>query len=215
MGEWLVKHTVDYAPEKYNEFYIFDIYDYTNKTYIKFGALEWSVLNDLKFKIIPCDCVLINPKTEELIKCLELPSMCGSAFREGIVIKNWEFVNEYGNQPYAKLLNKDFNEVKGKNKNKVIDASETEQSIVDNYCTYYRVEKICNKIIINNNRERLEMSDVPRVLSTVWYDIITEEMNDILKKYRYPTINFKNLKKLCDETTKKHFISLLQRSNAI
>jgi hypothetical protein len=34
---------------------------------------------------------------------------------------------------------------------------------------------------------------IPRLLHTVYYDVITEEMWEILKQFKNPTINFKLL----------------------
>jgi hypothetical protein len=217
MGEWLVKHSISYGDEYWNNFYIFDIYNRATNTYIPYvlsGIMPdvWNDLMSLQFTLIPCDDVLYNPTKEMLQEYLKSPSMCKSAIREGIVIKNYSFINKYGRTPYAKLLSTHFNEVKTKKQAIQLAPDAIELAIVDKYCTYYRVEKLCNKIKTNDSIE-LEMSHIPRVINTVWYDIITEDMNDILKKFKDPTINFKVLKKLVFEKAKEYYITLLERNN--
>jgi hypothetical protein len=157
---------------------------------------------------------------------LALPSHYGASFREGIVIKNYSFVNKWGRQPYGKLLHETFQEVKSKPKAPV-SPDAIELAIQDQYVTPARVKKIVNKIKMHNalgaihpmaivaydadaDERRLEMKHIPQVINMVWYDIVDEDMNDILKKFKDPTINFKSLKRLVFERTKEHFIKSLQ-----
>ena len=218
-GEWLVKHTVRYAPTAYNRFYVFDIYDSANQRYIGIEShRSWQDLYAMGIDFVPFDDWVENPTTDNLKAWLAATSRYGADFREGIVIKNYDFCNKYGRQPYGKLLNEKFKEVK--TAKKVIEPSEVELAIQVQYVTAARVEKICNKmkdtlgIRGDDGSGRLEMKNIPQVMNTVWYDIITEDMNDILKRLKDPTINFKLLKRLVFDRTKEYYIKSLQEGVA-
>jgi hypothetical protein len=226
-GEWLIKHSVVYAPEFYQQFYVFDIYDSENSRY--FGINDhrcWQDILDVNLTFIAPDDFFVNPTMEDLQRTLKLPSRYGAKFREGIVIKNYNFTNKWGRQPYGKLLHETFQEVKSKPKAPV-SPDAIELAIQDQYVTEARVKKIVNKIKMHNalgaihsaaivaydadaDERRLEMKHIPQVINMVWYDIVSEDMNDILKKFKDPTINFKSLKRLVFERTKEHFIKSLQ-----
>jgi len=90
-----------------------------------------------------------------------------------------------------------------------------ELTIQGQYVTEARVAKICNKISNTGTDDsrfetRLEMKHIPQVINMVWYDIITEDMNDILKRLKDPTINFKLLKRLIFDRAKEYYIKSLQ-----
>lgn len=231
-GEWLIKHSIQYAPTAYNRFYVFDIYDSVNQRYMGIEShRSWQDLYKIGLDFVPFDDRVENPEMINLKAYLALPSRYGAPFREGIVIKNYNFVNKFGRQPYAKLLHETFQEVKSKPK-APISPDAIELAIQVQYVTAARVKKICNKIqILQVDKDvgidwqcepstegilksafakRLEMSDIPRVINMVWYDIITEDMNDILKRLKDPTINFKLLKRLVFDRAKEYFIKSLQ-----
>jgi hypothetical protein len=226
-GEWLIKHSIQYDATAYSQFYVFDIYDSANSRYMAIeGHRSWQDLLELDIKFVPFDYRMVNPLLETLKEALDFPSRYGAKFREGIVIKNYDFVNKFGRQPYGKLLHETFQEVKSKPK-APISPDAIELAIQIQYVTAARVKKIVNKIKMQNalaaihpmiivaydpdaDPWRLEMKDIPQVINMVWYDIITEDMNDILKRLKDPTINFKLLKRLVFERAKEYYIKSLQ-----
>ncbi len=216
-GEWLIKHSIQYNPTAYARFYVFDIYDSVNERYMAIeGHRSWQDLYSIGIDFIPFDDWIENPTMDNLKAQLALPSRYGAPFREGIVIKNYSFVNKWGRQPYGKLLHETFQEVKSKPK-APISPDAIELAIQVQYVTAARVAKICEKIKDEMYHcrgrievERLGMKDIPRVINMVWYDIITEDMNDILKRLKDPTINFKLLKRLVFDRAKEYYIKSLQ-----
>lgn len=208
-GEWLIKHSIQYSPTAYNRFYVFDIYNSKAQRYIGIEShRSWQDLYSMNIDFVPFDTWVENPTMDNLRMHLESPSRYGAPFREGIVIKNYDFCNKFGRQPYAKLLHETFQEVKSKPKAPIgLDAIEL--AIQVQYVTAARVEKIKNKIA-DTQAERPGMKDIPKLINMVWYDIITEEMNDILKRLKDPTINFKLLKRLVFDRAKEYYINSLQ-----
>ena len=208
-GEWLIKHSLQYSATAYSRFYVFDIYDFANQRYIGIEShRSWQDLLNLEIDVIPFDGWINNPTTENLKAFLELPSRYGASFREGIVIKNYDFCNKFGRQPYAKLLHETFKEVKSTPKPPPGEDA-IERAIQVQYVTAARVEKIRNKIA-DTQVERPGMKEIPKLINMVWYDIITEDMNDILKRLKDPTINFKLLKRLVFDRAKEYYIKSLQ-----
>ena len=229
MGEWLVKHTVQYSPDMYGQFYVFDIYDSDSERYMGIEShRSWQDLLTLGIKLVAFDYRIEDPTMQDLMRVLGMPSRYGAKYREGVVIKNYGFLNKFGRQPYGKLLHETFQEVKSKPK-EPISPDAIELAIQVQYVSAARVEKIVNKIKMNNalegidlritswaydakaDKSRLEMKHIPQVINMVWYDIITEDMNDILKRLKDPTINFKLLKRLVFDRAKEYYINSLQK----
>lgn len=186
-GEWLVPHTIwDYNPESYNHFYMFDI----EVDWISLSTEEvLSLAKIYDIKAPQLFYVWTNPSEEEVKKHV------GESFiwpkGEWVVIKNTDFINQFGNPAYAKIVWEKFKE-----DNLVtfwgMQKWDNEIKIVLKYCTDWRVRKIINKIEQNEDRD-IKMEDVWRVISMVQYDIIVEEVWNYSK---YWVIDFKRLKGL-------------------
>lgn len=189
-GEWLVPHTVHYNEIAYKQFYLFDIEENSEFVDIKFVnkiADEYEINRPHYFGLF------VNP-TIELLK-----EMCGQSFigekGEGIVIKNHDFVNPFGDHQYAKLVTEKFKEDNGivfGGNNKHSD-SYNELYVVNKYVTLQRVKKIMDKLqpIIDH---KLDKSDTPRIAGTVFHDYLSEEIFEIQRKV--PSLNFRMLNKL-------------------
>ena len=55
-----------------------------------------------------------------------------------------------------------------------------------------------------------EMSDIPKLFGLVYNDVITEDIWDIVKTFKKPTIDFKQLNHLSDKAVKNYYIEYLQ-----
>lgn len=189
-GEWLVRHTLPYPEDKYQRFYLFDIHDgerYLDPVEVAELAKEYGIEHCQIFATVD------NP-TEELIK-----NYCGKSViaeeGEGVVIKNPDFINQFGDRVCAKMVTQRFKEDNslvfgGNNKH-----SETywEMYVVNKYMTLARVRKVMNKIqpLVD---KRLDYEHIPRISGTAYHDLITEECWEIAQKVH--TLDFKRLKKL-------------------
>ena len=113
--------------------------------------------------------------------------------QEGIVIKNYNRVNSFGRQLFAKIVTADFKE-----KNKVAfkafkHVDENTPQIVDEFITPARIRKILNKLVVDESvpLSRKLMHTLPRA---VILDVLEEEYKSIFDKYKY--IDFKKMKQL-------------------
>ena len=108
-GEWLVPHTLKtYNENAWKKFYIFDIYDTETGKYVPYES--YAELFDERYPnlyYIPLLAKLENPTEEELKKLLDSTGNWlvkeNSGLGEGILIKNYDFINRYGRINWAKM----------------------------------------------------------------------------------------------------------------
>ena len=195
-GEWLVPHTLTgYIDIAWNKFYVFDVYDDETQQFLNYGT--YKVLID-KFAIdyIPCfwrikdgdldDFAFRSKECRYLLKD-ETPQ------GEGIVIKNYNWINKYGRQTWAKLVNAEFKTENMKVFGPSLSGGQTEEEKIVNFAvTSALVEKEYSKIVMDNGGWSTRY--IPRLLETVFYCLVTEELWSTLKKVNFPTVNFKSLR---------------------
>ncbi len=196
-GEWLVRHSVKYPEGAYKKFYLFDIFldGKLMHPHVTIGSA-----GRFGIQTVPSMGELLNPTVEEL-KSLVGKSALGES-GEGIVIKNMNFVNKFGDLCYAKMVCENFQE---SSKATIVD-NDKESYIVSKYMTVGRVVKIMNKLQPEIN-ERLDMQHIPRICNSAYHDMITEEIWEITKKV--DAINFKVLAKLAFLKAKELYINEL------
>jgi hypothetical protein len=192
-GERLIPHTItNYNKENYNHFYLFDIeinWERIDIWHTSSLALEFSIKAPFIYNLIN------NPTKSDLDKLIWQSKLWPNG--EWIVIKNPAFINKFWNRNYAKMVHEKFKE-----DNWVIFWNQTkhdnEQDICAKYCDWERVRKIMNKIE-QNDWVNIEKKHIAKILWMVWYDIITEEANNISK---YWVVDFNRLKWFITKKTK-------------
>jgi len=75
-----------------------------------------------------------------------------------------------------------------------------EQDIVDKYCTAALIDKefskITNETIDAAGNVTWGSKMIPRLLGQVFYCLVTEEAWNMVKEFKYPTIDYKKLNSL-------------------
>lgn len=213
-GEWLVRHTLStYLDEAWNKFYIFDVYNRTTQKYISYPDYL-SIVGAIS-EAAPDVIDVVRPLA--VAKQLGITALKRSADEnyflmkegevgEGVVVKKYNFVNKYGRTVWAKYVRTEFTAKHIKEMGpRVINSMDClEQTIVDDYLTEHLILKTYEKL-----RDKYEFpGDLPsrhiaELLQTVFYDFVTEEIWEVIKKLKYPTINFKQLHRLCYNKTKE------------
>lgn len=212
-GEWLVRHTLQYDETAYKKFYLFDVLSGPEGT-------EYMIQDSVQGfgKIYGIDTVpnlgwIVNPTLQQLTSLVEQPSVYGQK-REGIVIRNPEFTNKFGDKVNAKLVSEGFMEDNGitfGGNNKYSECY-WEQYVSNKYITLERVQKIMNKVQPEVN-ERLDMKHIPRIINTVYHDMITEEAWEISSKVE--SLNYNNLKRICGKKTRQIYIDILNNTISV
>jgi len=141
-------------------------------------------------------CVMRNAEYSHLVVELQNNKYLikeGQGVGEGIVVKNYLWQNSHGNQVWAKLVTNSFKEVNAKVMGATMKNMRemVEQEIVNKYVTRHLVEKVYAKIA--NAEGGWQSKFIPRLLQTVFYDLVKEETWEFVKEMKLPTVNFKTL----------------------
>lgn len=186
-GEWLVPHTIKgYSKNAWRKFYVFDV-ESEGKLLAYNEYIE--ELKEFEIDYVPVQAILENPTDEQLKEQMEANEfLMDTGIGEGIVVKNYEFHNKYGNQVWGKMISAEF-----KVKHKLPSNSDVvpiEFTFVEQLCTEAFVQKEFAKICID---EPWEQKKIPMLISKIFHELINEELWDFLKKHKNPTINFRVL----------------------
>lgn len=198
-GEWLVPHSLKtYRQDAWRRFYVFDVAvdnDGDGNEYIPYSIYQ-PLLEEFGIDYIPPIKIIKNGSYDDFIFQMTNNNIFliedGKGVGEGIVIKNYDFYNRHGRQTWAKIVTSEFKEKHTKKMGAPKDEHILlEEKIASEYVTEALVEKEYAKIV--NEKGGWESKFIPMLLGIVWNCIITEEMWNIVKKYKNPTISFKTL----------------------
>jgi hypothetical protein len=213
-GEWLVPHTLKtYRADAWRKFYVFDVFCDDKQRFLSYP--EYKLLFDtfhdksasMKVNFLAPIRILRNPSNEDIRRCVEENIFYireNEGVGEGVVCKNYGYTNQWGKVVWAKVVGNHFKEKHNKEMGAPEGGGEIlEEKIVREYIDRMFVHKAYNKILLEKNGQ-WEGRDIPRLLSTVWHDFINEEIWDILKKNKNPTIDFGYLNRLTVVSIKEH-----------
>ena len=202
-GEWLVPHSLKtYRKDAWRKFYIFDVVDPCGD-YIPYNDYK-TTLDTYGFDYVPCIAVVKNGDDETFRKSVDRSTFLiedGNGVGEGVVIKNYDWSNRFGRKTWAKVVTNAFKDLHVKEMGgTTLGGISDEERIVNEFVTEHLVNKVYEKI---RNEDGWSSKAIPRLLSTVYYDLIKEEMWEILKKYKNPKIDFKYLQRLTCQKVKE------------
>lgn len=207
-GEWLVRHTLAYNETAYKKFYLFDVLSEPEGTnyMIQSGVQEFGERYGIE--TVPNLGEFINPTLKDLTKLVEGQKSVYGEKREGIVLRNPEFVNTFGDKCNAKIVSEGFMEDNGITFGGNNKYSEVywEQFVSNKYITLERVQKIMQKIQPEINK-RLDMEHIPRIINTVYHDMIQEEGWEIANKVK--KLDYDVLKRICSKKAKQVYVDIL------
>lgn len=197
-GEWLVPHSLTtYREDAWRKFYIFDIYNRDTGMYLTYDAMKF-VLDGYGANYLAPLAIVKNGNYETFQALLEKNVFLikeGQGLGEGIVLKNYEWENKFGNVVWAKLITNAFKEVHHKAMGApVIGPDAVEEKVVEKFVTQHLVDKVHAKLVNDNGGWHSKL--IPQLLGVVFYDLIKEEMWEILKAYKNPKIDFGFLQRL-------------------
>ena len=195
-GEWLVPHSLrTYRDEAWRKFYVFDVLD--GDKYVHYN--EYSVLlEEFNIEYIPPILMVNSPSQERIINTLSENSFLikdGEGSGEGVVVKRYDFVNKYGKTVWGKAVTNEFKakHIKAMGVREVKEKIKIEDSIAASYVTKSLVDKNFAKIELDAGG--FSGKQIPRLLNSVFYDVVKEDIWEIVKEYKNPTIDFSRLMK--------------------
>lgn len=200
-GEFLVPHSLKtYKDDAWRRFYIFDVCLDKDETveYLHYDNYK-SLLEEFDLDYIPPIAKIKNGNYENFIHCLNQNVFLiqdGKGFGEGVVIKNYDFYNQYSRQTWAKIVTSEFKEkhTKAMGCPEINNEYIVEEKIVSNFCTNSFIEKEFDKLV--NEKGEWNNRNIPEFLGRVWYEFVKEESWNFVKEYKNPTVNFKLLNNL-------------------
>lgn len=203
-GEWLVPHTLKtYREDAWRKFWIFDVYNDETEQYLSYDVYK-PLLDEFGLDYIPPLQIIKNGSYENFVHVLNQNNFFikdGEGIGEGIVLKNYDYYNKYGRQTWAKIITTEFKEQHHREMGAPEKNSKlVEEEIVDKYCTEALITKVQTKI--QNEMGGWSSKYIPRLLETVYYDLIKEETWEIIKEFNNPRIDFKILKHFVISKTK-------------
>ena len=198
-GEWLVPHSLKtYREDAWRKFYVFDVMD--GEQYVTYNEYK-PILDEFDIEYIPAISIIHKPTIEQLQTRMECNNyLMESGIGEGIVIKNYDYVNKYGRITWGKLVANEFKDTHG-SKTPTSNLEMPEEDMVAQFLTKAMTDKVIAKIIVEEGG--WESRYIPKFLGMVWNDFINEELFEVLKKFKNPTINFKALKGYIYKTAKE------------
>ena len=192
-GEWLVPHTLkNYNSNAWRNFYVFDVIR-EDGSYLPYEEYN-TLLSIYGIPTIPVLLVKANPSLSELNELLSNNTyLISEGIGEGIVIKNYNYTNKYGRKTWAKVIADEFKVQKGTSTKDISEQKSIEFQIVETFVTEAFVRKELAKIeLVEPWTPKL----IPKLLNTIFHELIVEEMWNILKRFKNPKINFKDLNNL-------------------
>ena len=194
-GEWLVPHTLKtYNDDAWRKFYVFDVFDRKKERLLSYDEYSEGLIA-AGINVIAPIAIIKNGSIDHFTECLSKAHYLvkdGEGAGEGVVIKNYDYKNKYGRQTWAKIVT---NEFKAKHHiamgAPVIGGEIVEEKIAAKYVTQALVDKVEAKIV--NEMGGWSSKYIPRLINTVWYDVVTEETWNFVKEFKNPKIDFKVL----------------------
>lgn len=149
-GEWTNPHKVKY-PEHQKEFFLYDIYDIVEQKYLPFETVK-AIGESLGLNIVPVFYEGEYKSFEHLQSFVGKTALGGKLGEietgEGIVVKNVDYTDRFGNQVFVKLVTEKFAEVQKQKLPKDPKIALTqEQVFVDITVTEPRIDKFLHKFV--------------------------------------------------------------------
>lgn len=210
-GEWMAKFVgqiKDYNQEAKYHFYIFDVYDAAKGEYLA-GDVWRSILAqyDLEPWFVEILAVLDYPTKEQIAEIAQNNKFLldnANHPGEGVVLKCYEWRNQFGRQQWGKLVLDEYKQEKSRNKAVRLPGA-VEQEIVEIYVSPSELGKTYAKIALQCGVEKLDCSNkmhVGRFVSTCWNDLL-ETTPEWAKKMKNPVVDFGALRGLCNDKARK------------
>lgn len=207
-GEWLGEKKLVGSIKDYTAkgFWIYDVYDEDN------GYMDYDhyvpLLEGYGIRNIITPMAVLDAFDEEKIYWLAKQNhflLPENKVGEGVVLKSYNWRDQFGNQQFFKLVLEEFKENKGKGKPK-FDPGEIEVAIIQDFVTAADIEKAYNKckLAVGDNAPFHKV--IGMTMNEVMDDFLREEMTEVVRKYRFPKIDFSVIKALINDKVRVQIV---------
>lgn len=221
-GEWLVPNVIKgYNEDAWRKFYIFDVFERSEgfRGYIPYDSYV-VMLQSAGQNFIEPIARFENPTGAQLKELTETNTflMQAEQIGEGVVVKNYEWRNQdVYDRVWGKFVRSEFKAAHGA-KSEPRPVVNVEPAVAEEFVTQTLVSKCLGKVLIDvASSNNIDVNDddwkeraiddyrgriIPQLIGRVWNDILEEEMASIVKKFKTPTIDFKELRSQVTRITK-------------
>lgn len=119
------------------------------------------------------------------------PSYYGDVKMEGIVLKNYESVNVYGRQLFAKVKREEFQEMSKATFGTTPKGMPLALEVAEKYCNAVRIDKAISLLVFEEGKD-LGMFLMKNLYKIVGEDILQEEILNINQMAKGRNLNFKD-----------------------
>ena len=194
----------DYDERARGKLWIFDMYDTIQQCYVH-PDIVTAVCDGCGIREYRVPSLAIkNPSMEDIAAYAEDNKFLLSNANhpgEGVVIRNPDFRNKWGNYVIAKFVRDEYLQRKTQKENKSDSKRiDCEQNIIDYYVTEAELSKAKAKVCLALGLEEFDIKNgkcIGMYLNMVFNDAVLAEITDICKRYKRPVINFQELNNLC------------------
>lgn len=202
-GEWLIPHTIkDYLEDSWRTFNVFDVYSHKEERYLSYEEYK-PLLDEFGVNYIPCQKIIVNGEFDDFVHQAQLADYCLPSGRigEGVVLKNYRFVNKYGRYAAAKVVNSEFKASNRKEWGAPVQENRMTEEALANLMPSTIPEKVYAKIV--SEKGGFDSKDIPRLLDQSYFDFFHEELWDAVKKIKAKSVDFNTLKSFIYKKTKE------------
>lgn len=198
-GEWLGTKKLLGSIKDYlrNGFWVYDVYDEATERYLPYDAYA-PLLDKYGVQTVITPIAVLDKYDSD--KFVQLASenhflLPDNKVGEGVVLKSYDWRDQFGRQQFLKLVLDEFKANKGKAKPK-FEVGEIESAIIDDYVTAADIDKAYNKCKLACGEDAKLHAIVGRTINEVLDDFLREELTEAVRKYKYPKIDFSAVKAL-------------------
>jgi hypothetical protein len=187
--EWLVAHSVPYPQERYQNAYVYDLYDTVEQKYLSQDKVkEFCEIHNLIYVPVLYEGEFIS---WEHVKEFVGKTKLGGIYGEGVVVKNITKLNNPNTRLpfYTKIVGEKFAEKKDHVKTMNVEELSERQKLQDltaTIVTEARVMKLLHKLVdegtIPENWDEKNMGDIAKNLPRNVYDDCIKEERDIVEQ---------------------------------
>ena len=184
-GEFMTPHTIkNYKDEVWNNYYVFDVVEYDGEKLRYMHPYEYEVLcSNYGIKYILNIGKLVNPSIDDLSEAMNHNTylMNDGQLGEGIVVKNYGFVNHYGRTTWGKMVREEF-KVASKNPGKGFSP---EEIMAHENVSKEFVAKEFNKFTTDRG-ETWSDCMIPDFLKYIWHEWWVDYSFELVAQSRNP-----------------------------
>ncbi len=208
-GEWLVPHTLKtYHEDSWRKFYIFDVYDRATGRYVPYDEYVMALVS--YGQVIPPIAVLQDPSVQQIREIMDTCDyMVTEGIGEGIVLKNYDWINSFGHQTWGKCVLEGFQGAGTGGVKGLKERDETSYLLVKSFASTAFLDKCLAKsvmfvaqdnglaidedLVVAERRGQL----IPYMFQLTLEDFIAEELHTAItsSKFKNCTLDFRSLRR--------------------